>query len=110
MRWSPRRKGTRTDGRYLCRKMRRRVVGVGEVYGGETGIRTLDTFRYTRFPSVRLQPLGHLSALLPTGNFTTLPRLDLLRFSPKFEQGEPDSTLTARTLCPITHILYSHRR
>jgi hypothetical protein len=30
--------------------------------GGETGIRTLDTLRYTRFPSVRLQPLGHLSA------------------------------------------------
>ena len=30
-------------------------------YGGETGIRTLDTLRYTRFPSVRLQPLGHLS-------------------------------------------------
>ena len=32
--------------------------------GGETGIRTLDTLRYTRFPSVRLQPLGHLSAVL----------------------------------------------
>jgi hypothetical protein len=30
--------------------------------GGQTGIRTLDTLRYTRFPSVRLQPLGHLSA------------------------------------------------
>jgi hypothetical protein len=29
--------------------------------GGQTGIRTLDTLRYTRFPSVRLQPLGHLS-------------------------------------------------
>jgi hypothetical protein len=35
---------------------------VGKVGGGETGIRTLDTLRYTRFPSVRLQPLGHLSA------------------------------------------------
>jgi hypothetical protein len=34
------------------------------VAGGETGIRTLDTLRYTRFPSVRLQPLGHLSAVL----------------------------------------------
>ena len=30
--------------------------------GGESGIRTHGTFRYTRFPSVRLQPLGHLSA------------------------------------------------
>ena len=36
--------------------------GVPERSGGETGIRTLDTLRYTRFPSVRLQPLGHLSA------------------------------------------------
>ena len=31
--------------------------------GGETGIRTLDTLRYTRFPSVRLKPLGHLSVV-----------------------------------------------
>ena len=29
--------------------------------GGERGIRTLDTFPYTHFPGVRLQPLGHLS-------------------------------------------------
>jgi hypothetical protein len=30
--------------------------------GGERGIRTLDTLlTYTRFPIVRLQPLGHLS-------------------------------------------------
>ena len=48
---------------------------LGEVYGGETGIRTLDTLRYTRFPSVRLQPLGHLSAPLPRRqlyDFTTV--------------------------------------
>ncbi len=30
--------------------------------GGESGIRTHGTFRHTRFPSVRLKPLGHLSA------------------------------------------------
>ena len=41
-------------------------------YGGQTGIRTLDTLRYTRFPSVRLQPLGHLSARA-RGNPLTLP-------------------------------------
>ena len=29
--------------------------------GGEGGIRTHDTLPYTRFPSVRLRPLGHLS-------------------------------------------------
>jgi hypothetical protein len=28
------------------------------------GIRTLDTLPYTRFPGVRLKPLGHLSILL----------------------------------------------
>ena len=33
----------------------------GTIGGGERGIRTLGTFRYTRFPSVRLKPLGHLS-------------------------------------------------
>jgi hypothetical protein len=38
--------------------------GVRQKSGGETGIRTLDTLRYTRFPSVRLQPLGHLSAVM----------------------------------------------
>ena len=31
--------------------------------GGEGGIRTLDTFPYTRFPGVLLQPLGHLTVL-----------------------------------------------
>ena len=41
--------------------------------GGETGIRTLDTLRYTRFPSVRLQPLGHLST--GTTDLTNLTRL-----------------------------------
>jgi hypothetical protein len=39
------------------------ALGLQEGDGGETGIRTLDTLRYTRFPSVRLQPLGHLSAI-----------------------------------------------
>jgi hypothetical protein len=37
--------------------------------GGESGIRTHGRFPYTRFPSVRLQPLGHLS-----GNFGLAPR------------------------------------
>ena len=32
------------------------------VLGGQRGIRTPDTLlTYTRFPGVRLQPLGHLS-------------------------------------------------
>ena len=34
-------------------------------YGGERGIRTLDTLlTYTHFPGVRLQPLSHLSGNL----------------------------------------------
>ena len=32
-------------------------------HGGERGIRTLGTFRHTRFPIVLLRPLGHLSKL-----------------------------------------------
>ena len=32
-----------------------------EIYGGEGGIRTLDTLPYTHFPGVLLQPLGHLT-------------------------------------------------
>jgi hypothetical protein len=39
------------------------------LYGGEGGIRTLDTgLPYTHFPGVLLQPLGHLSGflLIPT--------------------------------------------
>ncbi len=41
------------------------------LFGGERGIRTLDTLlTYTHFPGVRLQPLGHLSSvLLLTGKF-----------------------------------------
>ena len=35
-----------------------------EIISREEGIRTLDTLPYTRFPSVRLQPLGHLSKLV----------------------------------------------
>ena len=34
----------------------------GSSTGGERGIRTLGTFRYTRFPVVHLRPLGHLSS------------------------------------------------
>ncbi len=33
-------------------------------FSREEGIRTLDMLPYTRFPSVRLQPLGHLSILV----------------------------------------------
>ena len=40
------------------------------LFGGEGGIRTLDTgLPYTHFPGVRLQPLGHLSVTLIFFNF-----------------------------------------
>ena len=32
--------------------------------GGESGIRTHERVSFTRFPSVRLQPLGHLSKII----------------------------------------------
>lgn len=31
------------------------------IFGGEGGIRTLDTLPYTHFPGVLLQPLGHFT-------------------------------------------------
>ncbi len=38
------------------------VTNVEGIAGGESGIRTHGTLlTYTRFPSVRLKPLGHLS-------------------------------------------------
>ncbi len=38
------------------------INGHIQLTGGQRGIRTPDTlFTYTRFPGVRLQPLGHLS-------------------------------------------------
>ena len=46
-------------------------TGFTKKFGGETGIRTLDTLRYTRFPSVRLQPLGHLSAWVKRATLPT---------------------------------------
>jgi hypothetical protein len=53
---------------YLSKECSRNVISfifahthLACVYGGESGIRTHGTLRYTRFPSVRLKPLGHLS-------------------------------------------------
>src|SRR5688572_6691108 len=56
-----RRCGSRPRRRRAGRSWRSRM-GLWAI-GGERGIRTLDTLlTYTRFPSVRLKPLGHLSA------------------------------------------------
>ena len=38
------------------------IINAG-LFCREEGIRTLDTLPYTRFPSVRLKPLGHLSII-----------------------------------------------
>jgi hypothetical protein len=40
------------------------MIEKSSLFSGERGIRTLDTLlRYTHFPGVLLQPLGHLSFL-----------------------------------------------
>ena len=59
------------------------LAGIVDSSGGETGIRTLDTLRYTRFPSVRLQPLGHLSAVF-AGLFESNTIEPLPEVSPHF--------------------------
>jgi hypothetical protein len=43
------------------------------IVGGEGGIRTLGDLRHTRFPSVRLRPLGHLSEDPRTGRRLPYP-------------------------------------
>ena len=42
-------------------KPKKALTGPFFDFGGEGGIRTLDTLPYTHFPGVRLRPLGHLS-------------------------------------------------
>ena len=62
MRESPTAKTPRNRGNFSgCRQVQRRSLCNPRLVGGESGIRTHGTFQYTRFPSVRLKPLGHLS-------------------------------------------------
>ena len=56
-------------------------------HGGEGGIRTLGTLLgYTRFPVVRLQPLGHLSLIGTLRIYDSYP-LVRLSLSPKYLHG-----------------------
>ena len=57
-----------------CLALLPKSLCVGRLDGGESGIRTHGTFQYTRFPSVRLKPLGHLS-----GSFLWLTRAGCAR-------------------------------
>ncbi len=51
----------------LCSQKQKTDHRVGSLkFGGEGGIRTLDTLPYTHFPGVLLQPLGHLTKFLLT--------------------------------------------
>ena len=64
-----------------CRRLRSRLSAINQTKqrqpnkpdssdqpGGESGIRTHGRLPYTRFPSVRLRPLGHLSEILRTSD------------------------------------------
>jgi hypothetical protein len=62
-----------------CLWIRARSLCNSRLGGGEGGIRTHGSFHYTRFPSVRLKPLGHLSQN-PTAR---------LRLPPSGPQGAP---------------------
>jgi hypothetical protein len=62
IRSGPSAKTPRKRGKFSgCRKVCGDNLWSPRLDGGERGIRTLGTFQYTRFPSVRLKPLGHLS-------------------------------------------------
>src|SRR5438309_4838831 len=81
-----------TDASYPKHQNRRRksappVRSAWHDVGGEGGIRTHDTFPYTRFPSVRLRPLGHLSYFLRW-------RKNPLRSAPHSSASTPLATST----------------
>ena len=47
------------------------IINFVSIHRGESGIRTRDTLlRYTHFPGVRLQPLGHLSFMYYIQNYS----------------------------------------
>jgi hypothetical protein len=72
------------------------------VYGGESGIRTHGTLRYTRFPSVRLKPLGHLSHSVSGASAAPQPRLNdftILNFpQQRFAPNPPTPNSTPRSV------------
>ena len=55
---------TTKTSKLLTQKKNPNHQGRGLLFGGEGGIRTLDTLPYTHFPGVLLQPLGHLTKFL----------------------------------------------
>ncbi len=70
--------------------------------GGESGIRTHGTFQYTRFPSVRLKPFGHLSGGAPKAHRWESSGTTLLGASLRSRDScaAPLAKLTGRTHRP----------
>ncbi len=64
---------------------------LGLSFGGEGGIRTLDTLPYTHFPGVLLQPLGHLTKFCQR-NVCWLCKARVARFS--YRPCRPAATWT----------------
>ena len=93
------------------------VSGTRTILGGQRGIRTPDTLlTYTRFPGVRLQPLGHLSFSVSRRR-TTSRRQTAIRDSSKisFNDGtgrqhgrnRPVRSPVARTGAPFRPLIIS---
>jgi hypothetical protein len=79
------------------------------VFRREEGIRTLDMLPYTRFPSVRLQPLGHLSKFI--SNAKNTKKIQLSKFkrrnydnSPRIAVSNMVLNTLAATFCPNKYI------
>ncbi len=74
----------------------------------EEGIRTLDMLPYTRFPSVRLQPLGHLSLFEFAKNKKKyqLPKLKWKYYdnSPRIAVSKMVLKTFGATFCPKRYI------
>lgn len=68
------------------------------INGGQGGIRTLDTLRYTHFPGVLLRPLGHLTILQLVSCESSLPTRRELYHSRVDPQGISKKTAPYRVI------------
>ena len=90
-----------------CARVRAGNLCNSRLNGGESGIRTHGTFQYTRFPSVRLKPLGHLSE-----SFLLLAGAGCAPAAKKWRRGRdsnprwvsPHTPLAGERLQPLGHL------
>ncbi len=99
----------------LCPIIKKAPVGGLFNYGGERGIRTLDTgLPYTHFPGVLLQPLGHLSGRArKVKPDNPVVQMTLENFAPTFQHGRAqigDLAKKRPTICMLIIVILCRHR